>query len=154
MTARLAWAGDPSQVEEIALRLLTRREHAAAELAGKLRQRGCPDEIISPLLKRFRELGYLDDRRFAALYVAERRGKGFGPLRIAMELQRKGLGADDYRDLLDGDDGWQPALRALAVKKFGEDTPADYAEKARRSRFFQQRGFTSEQIALLWTPDC
>jgi SOS response regulatory protein OraA/RecX len=40
-------------------------------------------------------------------------------------------------------------LQAICVKRYGAAQPADFAEKAKRMRFLQTRGFTAEQIRVV-----
>jgi len=43
---------------------------------------------------------------------------------------------------------WFELARQVRVRKFGENLPAEFAEKARQMRFLQYRGFDAEQIQV------
>lgn len=78
-----------------AAELLSRRSHFTAQLAGKLRARGYPDEEIAETLERMAGYGYLDDRKTAAEFVAGRLARGpVGRRRLAAELGRRGAPAE------------------------------------------------------------
>jgi regulatory protein len=72
------------------LRLLGRRAHSRTELRRKLARRGHPTGDIEAALGRLVELGYLDDRSFAAGLV-RRRGTVRGPLALSAELAARGV---------------------------------------------------------------
>ncbi len=89
----------------------------------------------------------LQDRRFAEVYVASRTARGFGPVRIRLELQQRGVAAELIDVYCDGaDPAW--GERALRVwrKRFSQ-TPADsFSAWAKQARYLQQRGFDAAQI--------
>ena len=45
---------------------------------------------------------------------------------------------------------WQELVRQVREKKFGASQPQDYKERARQTRFLQQRGFTTDQISQVF----
>lgn len=99
------------------------------------------------MIDRLAREGALDEARLAEHYVAERAGKGFGPLRILAELREKGLPEDLITPHLQGLEGfWRDALAAVHDRRFGPDRPSDRADYARRGRFLEQRGFPPEMI--------
>lgn len=139
---------DPATPRARALRLLAMREHSRQELARKLHARGYQSEAIEPVLDALTVEGLLSEPRLVETYVAERLGKGFGPLRIRQELRDKGLAEAAIAPHLDLDDATLLAqLRAVAAKRFGSDPPATRAELAKRARFLEYRGFPAHLIA-------
>jgi regulatory protein len=139
---------DPSApIERLALKLLATREHSRRELARKLGARGFDPALVDGVMDRLIRAGALDESRLAEHYVAERSGKGFGPLRIRAELWEKGLAEDlfdPYLDALEAD--WPDYLAAAYERRFGPGQPVDRADYARRARFLEQRGFPPEMI--------
>mgnify|MGYP000614932117 CR=1 FL=1 len=129
-----------------ALALLAGREHSRLQLARKLTQREYPEEEIAAVLDALAADGYLSDERAATAKVAAGLRRGHGPGRIRNDLREAGLDAGP----ITGDDGsdidWVAQARALAERKFGSESPADYAEWARRARFLQARGFDGATI--------
>ena len=134
-------------IERLALRLLATREHSRLELARKLQARGYTADTLGPVLARLAEQGAIDEARLAQTYVAERVGKGFGPLRIRAELRDKGLpdaAIDPYLRAMNDD--WPALLAAAHERRFGAEPPADETDLGRRGRFLEQRGFPPELI--------
>jgi regulatory protein len=72
------------------LRLLAGRAHSRAELKRKLARRGFDPEAVEAATVRLSDLGYLDDRAFAA-GLTRRRSASRGPLAISAELAAKGV---------------------------------------------------------------
>jgi len=143
--------GDSSNGEvacrRTAMDLLARREHARAELASKLAERGFEAALITTTLDALERDGLLSERRFLESFVAGRVRRGQGPVRIASELARRGIDAADARAALDAlEVDWVALARETRERRFGAPPPADYREWARQARFLQYRGFSSEQV--------
>lgn len=146
---------DPSQAAlDVAVRLLARRNHARAELAGKLRLRGFSGAAIEAALSACDRYGYLDDEETARQFFRELRRKGNGPLKIRRELARRGLNGDGVDGMLDGYAGGaeeRAAARELLEKRRArydrEPDPRKRREKIQR--FLQGRGFTGAVIREL-----
>ena len=135
---------DPRRV---ALDLLARREHSAAELRRKLIRRGVVAERAEELVAGLAGERLQSDVRFAEQYVASRCERGYGPLRIVAELRQRGV-LDELiaRFLQANDPDWAERARAARRKRFGAEIPTGPGERARQARFLHYRGFTSEQI--------
>jgi regulatory protein len=73
-----------------ALRMLARRPYSIAEMRKAL-ERKCPESAqVAAAITRLRELGYLDDRKFAEQYAYSlARNRAFGPHRLRRELKAK-----------------------------------------------------------------
>ncbi|MFV2071975.1 MAG: regulatory protein RecX [Thermoanaerobaculales bacterium] len=75
-----------------ALDLLSRRDHFRRELEIKLQRKGYSGSEIEGALDRCRELRLLDDEKVAERFVEVRAtSRGWGPRRIAAELERRGV---------------------------------------------------------------
>ena len=139
--------GRDAEILSRALRLLGAREHTRLELARKLAARGFERDEVESVLERLAASGALDESRAAERYVAERAGKGFGPLRIRAELSEKGLPESAYEPYLTAmEDDWPRLLAEAHDRRFGSTPPADRADYARRGRFLEQRGFPAALI--------
>jgi len=70
--------------------MLARRPYAIAEMRQALEKK-CPQkELVAAAIARLRELGYLDDRKFAEQYAYSlARNRAFGPHRLRRELKAK-----------------------------------------------------------------
>jgi len=82
------------RAEGKAFRLLTLRAHSEKELCAKLRAGGFPAPVVERVVRRCRELGYLNDEAFArqrarALAVS----RLAGDRRIAFDLRERGIDA-------------------------------------------------------------
>jgi len=136
--------------KSVAVRLLSRREHSAFEIRDKLQKRDFDETEIAQAISELQQGGWLSDERFAEAYIRMRQLKGFGPIRIAMELNERGVDeciVDEY--LHADDDAWQQTLAQQYRKKYRNKVIKDYNDKAKRIRFLQYRGFSLDQIYRL-----
>ncbi|MEV4420456.1 regulatory protein RecX [Patulibacter sp. NPDC049589] len=128
---------------------LTKRDRTVSEVRAHLEKRAVDEASIAGALAELVEFRYLDDERYAARFVEDkRRLEGWGHLRIAQGLRRTGIDReiadravaddplrDDEAELavetlqqrLDGrppedDRGRQKALRMLATKGYPLET--------------------------------
>ncbi len=128
-----------------ALRLLARREHSRAELRRKLCRGGRPEALVERVLEALAREGLQDDRRFAEAYLRSRRERGYGPLRVAVELRQRGVDRELVERVLaeegEAEGPWAAVLERARRQRFGAARPRDEAERARQARFLQQRGF-------------
>jgi regulatory protein len=127
------------------------REHSRLELRRKLSARAVDPAQLDALLDRLAEQGMQSDLRFAQGYVNKRARRGFGPLRIRMELAECGIDAEIADACVDADDEvlWDQRLLSCVASKFGKEPPAGYNEWAKRARFLEYRGFPRDHIRRL-----
>jgi len=129
------------------MNLLARREHSQQELQGKLIKRGFESGDIKPILSILVEEGLLSDERFTEAFINSRLQRGSGPVKIAMELQQRGIVDELVNAYLDERDAqWTQCAIEVRIKRFGPSLPQDFKERARQMRFLQYRGFTMSQI--------
>lgn len=129
--------------------MLSRREQSQKELFQKLTSKGFETDDISILLEEFIQLNWQSDQRFAESYGRSRLYKGFGPIRIQHELKEKGV-ETNINDVFEEAPDWQALLCELHVKKYGPQAPNTMKERAKRTRFFQHKGFTHDMIRQLF----
>ncbi len=130
-----------------AQRLLLRREHSVFELREKLTAKGYAAEDITEAILSMVAANYLSDSRFAEHYTRYRASAGFGPVRIRGELRERGVCEDDIEAglaLYEGD--FVENARRVLHKKFGENPPQSFKEKAKQMQFLQYRGFLQNEI--------
>jgi regulatory protein len=73
-----------------ALRMLARRPYAVAELRRSLERKFGATEAVREAIARLRQLGYLDDKKFAAQAASSLvRNRAFGGYRIRRELKAR-----------------------------------------------------------------
>ncbi len=135
-----------SSLETRALRYLARREHSRLELAQKLAADAqSATEVLSSLLDKLEQQGFLSAERFVEQLIKIRRPK-FGSQRIVNELKQKGIDEHLIADIL-------PELKETEFdaafdvwqKKFGT-LSGDVKERGKQMRFMMSRGFSSEVI--------
>jgi regulatory protein len=126
--------------------LLARRDFAAGELSERLSRRGFEAAAAAAVVAQLLREGVLDDSRYAQNYVAYHAARGQGPLRIAAELRRNGLAGEVIEAALATGPDWSALARKVCRAKFGLQPPDSWARRARRARFLQYRGFSSDHI--------
>ncbi len=97
LLAHIAAFEQQHEAREQALRFLRLRDHSSAELARKLRQKGIDAALIAPLLEELTQKGYLNEARVAQALLERLQARGYGPMRIKAEMQKRGT----PRELLD-----------------------------------------------------
>ena len=139
----------PLEARKKAMDFLARREYGQKELIKKLADKGFVRNIVEKAVFQLTEDGLQSDQRFAESFAQSRINQGKGPVRIRQELKERGISATTIDDaLIEKDQDWFELAREVRVRKFGQDLPADFAEKARQMKFLQYRGFESEQIQV------
>ena len=135
-----------AKLKDRALGYLARREHSAHELKEKLTRKdeyGFSAEIVDELTAARLQ----SDARYAEHLARVRVGAGKGPMVLYREFQQHRIDAVIVESVMAEYQGqWSDLAEAARMRKFGEDSPADYKAWARQARFLQQRGFSSEHI--------
>lgn len=76
----------------LALRLLAARPYSVAEMRRTLKRKCEPGADVASAMARLRQMGYLDDRRFADQVASSMaRNRNWGPYRVRRELQTKSV---------------------------------------------------------------
>src|SRR3989344_1951830 len=131
------------KVYEKAVKLLAMRLHTTGELQKKLKIRGFKDADILLVLRRLEDLNFLDDLRFAQIFIENlKRYKDFGYFGIKTKLLARQIPSpmaeEALREFFTPDEELAVATRLL--KKYAKKT---YEQKARA---LSSRGFRSEII--------
>lgn len=114
----------PADPEQVARTIILRRLEAAprtrGELATTLRERNVPEDVALRVLDRFEEVGLIDDRVFAQMWVESRqRVRGLSGRALRSELRRKAVPdplIDEALELLNPEDELA-AAREVAARK-------------------------------------
>ena len=139
-------------IKQYVLKLLARREHTCVELQRKLKIKNFDDHQIEVVLKELMETKLQSDERFAEAYIRMRSNKGFGPIRIQMELHQRGIHEDVIEKYLNpNDEYWLEKMCVIYRKKFGNKIQKNFQIQLTQARFLQYRGFAPEQIRTLFT---
>jgi regulatory protein len=130
----------------LAYRYVGRRERTESEVREHLAGREIPGELVEAAVAELRELGVLDDARFARLLVEDKRTlDGWGAERIARVLRQRGIDRElaeaalapyGYAEELD-------AAMALLRRRFPAP-PQGPRERERALGLLVRRGYDSE----------
>lgn len=144
-----------SAARNTAIGLLSRREHAQAEIKRKLQERGYGDEVTSEVVDDLTRSRLLSDDRFAEMFIHARAARGQGPVRLRAELRQLRVPVELIeRHLSAAPVEWVELAVGLRQRKFGTKLPSTMVERAKQVRFLQYRGFTAEQIRIALGTSC
>ena len=135
-----------AEIYNKALDLLSRREHSRKELYLKLTKRFESKENINLTLDRLEENNLLSDSRFAEEYVQARRRKGFGPIKITVELQNRGVNESLIFNEIQRFDDWVSLAEKSFKKRFPDGVSKDFQKLQKQKNFLLNKGFTFYQI--------
>ena len=137
---------------DCALRVLALRDHSEAELRRKLKEKGYREQGIEQSVARLKELGYLDDLRFARSFAsaALRNGRGYGP-RLKLELTRRGIESRIVTQVLgemDQEFSEKELLADLMARRYPGFDPVAATDKEKRKvvGYLQRKGFSLSAI--------
>lgn len=137
---------------DCALRVLALRDHSEAELRRKLKEKGYQELGIEQSVARLKELGYLDDLRFARSFAsaALRNGRGYGP-RLKLELTRRGVEGGLVSQVLaelDQEFSERELLSQLMARRYPGFDPAAASDKEKRKvvGYLQRKGYSLSAI--------
>ncbi len=139
--------GDSDQrALEQAYAYLGKRDRTELEVRRRLERRGAAERAIDQAVATLRELGYLDDVRFARLFTEDkRRLEGWGIERIRRTLRERGIDREIVDETLGGpeaDDEFQRALELLR-RRF-PTPPQNRRERDRALGVMLRKGYDSE----------
>jgi len=134
------------KVYEKAIKLLSIRFHTTGELHRKLKTRGFKDGDILPVLRRLEESDFLNDKRFAEIFVENlKRYKDFGYYGIKVKLAQRqipeDIAADALKEFFTLEEEMAVAQRLL--KKLLKQKKTAYEQL---SAAFARRGFRGEAV--------
>lgn len=130
-----------------AIDLLSRREHAVVELEKKLKSKDYELSDISEVIRFLIEKDYVSDRRYTETMIRSRTNKGYGWRYIQQELSHKGVVSSLISEVLEElEIDWYAVAADTYQRKFSMKSITDHKDKAKRIRFMQYRGFTSDII--------
>ncbi len=124
-----------------ALHLLGYRERSYRELVSRLIDDGYGAALADAVARRMQELGYVDDERFARLWVANRVAAGIGPVRVRRELRGKGV-PDEIADAALGEALCDSDSVDAARRVLGSAPLATRSDRDRAFRKLVRRGFS------------
>ncbi len=142
---QLVHRSEETFVVAVAVDLLARREHSAAELHRKLAARGFTEKARDYALKRVTSSGYQSDNRFASEWIrATMRRKHIGRAALLAGLQRAGVGRREAEAAVAEYELEHPGcFDAALIAAIATMEDASYEQKHRR---LFQRGFDYSHI--------
>lgn len=142
-----------------ALRRLAQREYGEEELRRKLLASSDNNQDVETVIGQMKQAGHLSDERFIEAYIQSRVRRGFGPIRICMELKEKGIRQEALEEVLViWQSSWLSIAKRAIEKKYGErmrhlkqnpdadKKPLMLAQK----RFLLYRGFEPSTIQQIF----
>ena len=148
---------EPQALQKLAA-LCSRSEHSSGEIREKMRRWQLPSDAQERIVQRLVAERFIDDSRFARLFVRDRlRFASWGERKILMALRQKGIDEATAAEALGevSDDEWLAALRSvIAAKRRTTKAASDYELNAKLMRHALNRGFTMRLIEqCVDTPD-
>ena len=130
---------------ERAERLVMQRDYSEKELGDRLRRDGYPADCVDALVGRFSDVGVVDDARFASVYIRSKVAQGWGRLRIARELENRGIRVEDVEGW--PDEFFEDDERTRALEIASRRSLAKRLSAQGTARFLVSRGF-SQGVAI------
>lgn len=137
------------EIRAAAYRLLNRRWYTIYQLKEKLRQKQFPLSQIELITEELLKDKFLDDRRFAAMWIEEKKSSS-GRKRIFSELKLRGIEKDIIIDELNNytEEEEAAAARELACCRFSSYLQEEKGKRQKRlGNFLLRRGFSA---SLAW----
>lgn len=125
--------------------LCARAEHSSGEMLEKMRRWQLSEDARERVLDRLIDENFVDDERFARLFVREKiRFDRWGRRKIEQALYQKGVASDISRRVLDevDDEAYVAELKKLiAAKRRSVQAESDYEMRAKLTKYALGRGF-------------
>ncbi|OEF27805.1 recombination regulator RecX [Vibrio rumoiensis] len=133
--------------KDVAVQLLSRRDHGEYELRQKLSLKEFEEDDINQALAYCIGNGWMDDLRYAKSQVRQHVYKGHGKRRIQQELNLKQVSEYVIEQAFEEEpQDWFELAKETAEKKFKGKPAEDQKAYAKQVRFLQYRGFSFDQI--------
>ena len=154
---RLVESDVPYLARARALGLLALRDRSSDELRTRLRVTGFEPPVVEEVVLWLKDLGYLDDQRFAESYALEKLRSGWGERRVRQELLRKRVDRAFVDHALASHSADEEsaqerseALRQLVRRRFGAGFKTDPEGAERRlTGFLARRGYDWDSIGQM-----
>lgn len=119
---KIVYDSEYFRVKNYVLRLLAKRSYFEKELKKKLSLKNYPSEIIDCVIEDIKNLGYIDDEKYAEQFVEHHlKIRKYGLNRISNDLQRKGVSRNIIDKLIKhktDDNLIKENIHILAQKKY------------------------------------
>ena len=136
------------EAHESAIRLLSFRARSVKELKERLQKKGLYIEIVDKEIDRLRNVGLLDDLKFAKVWVADR-GSGRAPRSrqlLKLELRQHGITDSILEEVLSEIDDTENALQLARKKARSLKNLEESAFQKKMYANLKRKGFDYETI--------
>jgi regulatory protein len=141
-------------IQDVAIRLLARREHSALELKRKLLARDFEQQEVNDCVTILIDNNLLSDLRFAGAFIRSKVARGKGYEHIRAGLISRGVSREIVLSSLESCGvSWLALASQVLQKKFGADACISGGDQARKQRFLSYRGFRTETIWRVFSVD-
>ena len=130
-----------------AMHLLEKMDRTKADIRSKLRRNGYPDEAINAAIEYIESYNYLNDERYAYMYVrnyCNSRSRN----RIMQDLYRKGVDKDTINDAIESEYtvDEEDLIRMYIIKRGYDVDNASMKDRDKMFRFLISKGFPLDEI--------
>ncbi len=130
---------------ELAAKQLSYRALSARALQDKLMQKGISEDAAAYAIAWLEERALLDDSKLAESVVRAYQHKGYGKMRIAQEMHKRGIAQEDAQQALTAFAPDLDKMCALLEKRLRGDV-SDRKEVDKAIASLQRRGYRWEEI--------
>ena len=130
-----------------AMHLLEKMDRTKADIRSKLRRNGYPDEAINAAIEYIESYNYLNDERYAYMYVrnyCNSRSRN----RIMQDLYRKGVDKDTINDAIESEYtvDEEELINMYIIKRGYDSDNASMKDRDKMFRFLISKGFPLDEI--------
>lgn len=148
-----------------AVQLLAQRNHSSIELKQKLSlfylkkyaddltvDSHCVDDQITLVIQYCLSHHWMDDIYYIEQYIDMRSRKGYGPNRIIVELNQRGLDSALIKSVFNRKNiDWYQIGLAQVQKKFHQIDKNNFQQKVKFFQFLAYRGFRQDEINQIYS---
>ncbi len=136
---------------DYALKLLSVRPHSEFELQQKINKKFAPEpELLGTIISRLKELKYLNDEEFTAMFIRSYSGKrSRGIYSLQNQLKKKGIAKDLVEKTLNDLDFDEADACQIAAERKLKTLKPDLSSQKRLQKlqsFLVGRGFSYDKI--------
>lgn len=129
---------------------LSRMDQTEKFLRDKMKSKNYDSTVVDETIFRLQESNYLNDERYAELYMERESVRALGSRAVSQKLRDKGISEDKIQELLDerSEDEERESALEIAEKKvnsYSEDLPYD-TKKRRLIGLLSRKGFSGDIV--------
>ena len=140
---------ETAKAKDYAKLLLSYRERSPKEIEDRLKKRGYSEEAIQKTVSDLTEVGLLDRKRFAKMWIKERlEFSGKGKRLVTLELLQKGLKKEEIEEAFENSDFDELEIAKRVAERYLSHLKDTDPLKQRKKLydFLARRGFSFEII--------